>query len=291
MQGLAKFSALAAAAITVGGLSVGIAAAGSAPGSTAVHPAIHGTGGLRPDIRLPRGNRAALSPAGLPIQYSGNWSGYIALPKSGGASTFKQVAASYSVPSVNCGTTPTAFAYQWVGLDGDTNGTVEQDGVGSYCVSGSPTYFAWSEMYPAGVDVQFYLNAGDAVNSSVVYNASTHGYTLALTDLTSRQTFSTTQTCAPATCKRTSAEVITEGYPSGSYGGTSDFGAEHYDSITVTGGAGNPGGLTNSHWVTDESIAQGATSDVTTEPGALYTSTAPASPPQSAFEDLWYSED
>jgi hypothetical protein len=296
MQRMAKFSALAAAAITVGGLSAGVASfsaasAGSTPGSTAVHPVIHGTGGLRPDIRLPRGNRAAVNSGGLPIQYSGNWSGYIALPKSGGASTFKGISASYSVPSVNCGTTPTAFAYQWVGLDGDTDGTVEQDGVGSYCVSGSPTYFAWSEMYPAGVDVQFYLNPGDAINSSVNYTATSHTYTLALTDVTSGQTFSVNETCAPATCKRTSAEVITEGYPSGSYGGTSDFGAEHYDSIAVTSGTGTAGGLTSAHWTTDESIAQGATEDTTTAPGALYSSSAPSSPALSAFEDLWYSED
>src|ERR1700722_2319752 len=291
MQRLVRFSALAAAAVTVGGLSVGAATAGPTPGSTAVHPVIHGTDGLRPDIRLPRGNRPAVSSAGLPIQYSGNWSGYIALPKSGGASTFRAVSASYSVPSVNCGTTPTAFAYQWVGLDGDTNGTVEQDGVGSYCVSGSPTYFAWSEMYPAGVDVQFYLNAGDAVNSSVSYDKTTNDYTLSLTDVTSGQTFTTTQYGAPAACQRTSAEGIPEGSPWGSYGGTSDFGAEHYDSITVTGGSGNANGLINSRWTTDESIAQGATDDVTTAPGSLDSSAAPAAPHSSAFEDIWYSED
>ncbi|HEY1919047.1 MAG TPA: G1 family glutamic endopeptidase [Streptosporangiaceae bacterium] len=285
-----RFSALAAAAVTVGGLSVGVATAGSTPGSTAVHPVIHGTGGLRPDIRLPRGNKPAVSAEGLPIQYSGNWSGYIALPKPHDVKNFRGISASYNVPSANCGVTPTAFAYQWVGLDGDTNGTVEQDGVASYCVSGSPTYFAWSEMYPAGVDVQFYLNPGDAVNSSVNYDPSTQEFTLALTDVTSGQSFSVDEACA-STCPRTSAEAITEGYPSGSYGGTSDFGAEHYDSIRVTGGAGSTSSLTNGRWLTDESIAQGATSDTTTAPGPLYTTTAPKSPLNSAFEDLWYSED
>src|SRR5580693_10450858 len=123
MQGITKLAAFAAAAVTVAGLSAGVATANPSPGSTASHPAIHGTGGLRPDIRLPRNGRAATSPDGLPIQYSGNWSGYIALPKSGRTKTFKYVQADYTVPSVNCGTTPTAFAYQWVGLDGDTDGT------------------------------------------------------------------------------------------------------------------------------------------------------------------------
>ena len=64
---------------------------------------------------------------------------------------------------------------------------------------GSPTYFAWSEMYPAGVQLQFHLNPGDEVTSSVYYDSSTHLYSLDLTDLTSGQTFSVNQACA-ATC-------------------------------------------------------------------------------------------
>ncbi len=292
MQRMAKATAFAAAAIAVVGLSAGVAAAGPGPArsSGTPRPVIHGTGGLRPDIHLSRDGRAATTPQGLPIQYSGNWSGYVALPKSGGATAFKKVSAAYSVPSVNCAATPTAFAYQWVGLDGDTDTTVEQDGISGYCVSGSATYFAWSEMYPAGVDVQFYLNAGDAVTSSVSYSASTGQYTLVLKDVTTGQNFTTTATCA-ATCDNSSAEVITEGYPSGSYGGTSDFGSEHYDTIQVTSSANHKGALTNSEWSTVESIAQGASSDVTTEPGALYSASAPASPHLSAFEDNWYKED
>jgi hypothetical protein len=291
MQGRSSAVALATAAIAVLGLSIGVAAAGPASAGqagSAPRPLVHGT--LRPDIHRSSGGRAAFSPQGLPIQYSGNWSGYIALPQAGGASSFKYVAAHYSVPSVNCTTTNTAFAYQWVGLDGDTDGTVEQDGVGSYCVSGSPTYFAWSEMFPAGVDVQFYLNPGDAITSSVTFTPSTGKYKLTLADVTSGQSFSVIAACA-SSCNNSSAEVITEGYPSGSYGGTSDFGAEHYDSIQVGGNTGAKGGIINSHWAAAESIATGASSDVTTEPGALYSTSAPAAPHMSAFEDDWLSED
>lgn len=286
-----KSAALAIAAVAAVGLSAGSAAASPAAASHATpRLVIHGTGGLRPSIHLPRDGRPAASPEGIPIQYSGNWSGYISLPKSKHAKTFRFVKASYSVPSANCSVTPTAFAYQWVGLDGDTDKTVEQDGVGSYCVSGSPTYFAWSEMYPAGVQVQFYLNPGDAVQSSVYYNTSNGTYTLALTDLTSGQAFSVNSKCA-ATCKNSSAEVITEGYPSSPYGGTVAFGAEHYDSIQVTDDSGQRGGLTSSNWNTDESISVDSSSEVDTEPGALYSAAVPASPALSAFEDLWFRED
>jgi hypothetical protein len=286
-----KSAALAIAAVAAVGLSAGSAAASpAAAGHASPRLVLHGTGGLRPSIHLPRDGRPAASPEGIPIQYSSNWSGYISLPKSKHATAFRFVQASYSVPSVNCTVTPTAFAYQWVGLDGDTDTTVEQDGVAGYCVSGSPTYFAWSEMYPAGVQVQFDLNPGDAVQSSVYYNSSNGTYTLALTDLTSGQAFSVNDKCAK-TCKRASAEVITEGYPSAPYGGTSDFGAEHYDTIQVTDSTGQRGGLTSSNWTTDESISEDSGGHVDTEPGALYSAAVPASPALSAFEDLWFRED
>jgi hypothetical protein len=288
MSRFGKTAAFAVATVAAAGLSIGSATAGTVAGSSVPHPAIHGTGGLRPDIRLPRDGRAAMSPAGLPIQYSGNWSGYIALPKTGKTTAFRYVQADYTVPSVNCAVTPTAFSYQWVGLDGDTDGTVEQDGISGYCVSGSPTYFAWSEMFPAGVAVQFYLNAGDSINSSVFYNTSTHVYSLALTDLTSGQSFNVSATCA-STCNNSSAEVITEGYPSAPYNGTSDFGMEHYDNATVTGSTGHRGALTDATWNTDESIATGA-SGTDTAPGALYTTSAPAAPAMSAFDDQWYHQ-
>lgn len=249
---------------------------------------IHGTGGLRPDIRLPRNGRAAVTPGGMPIQYSGNWSGYIALPKTGKTTSFRYAQASYTVPSVNCSVTPDAFSYQWVGLDGDTSATVEQDGVSGYCYGGSASYFAWAEMYPAGVQVEFYLNPGDSITSNVFYNSSTHVYTLSLRDLTSGQTFSVNDTCA-GTCSNSSAEVITEGYPSSPYNGTSDFGMEHYDNIVVTNSAGHHGGLYDPNWSTDESIAEGA-SGVDTEPGALYSALVPSTPAQSAFDDQWYNQ-
>ena len=288
MRGIGKLAAFATATLTVAGLSASAAAAHPVQGSAGPRPAIHGTGGLRPDIHLSRNGRAAVNPQGIPVDYSGNWSGYLSLPKTKKASAFRYVGANYSVPSVNCGVTPNAFSYQWVGLDGDTDGTVEQDGVSGYCVGGAATYFAWYEMFPAGVSVQFYLNPGDAINSSVYYNSSTRQYQLQLTDLTSGQTFSTLQSCA-SVCSNSSAEVITEGYPSGSYAGTSDFGVEHWDGIAVTDTAGHRGELTDANWNTAELISEGA-SGIDTEPGALYAASAPASPLLSAFADQWIHE-
>jgi Peptidase A4 family len=206
--------------------------------------------------------------------YSSNWAGIAAT-----GDVFKAVSATYSVPSVNCSRTTNAFAYHWVGLDGYGDSTVEQDGVAGYCINGAPTYFAWSEMYPAGVHIQFFLNPGDAIRSSVIYNTATHLFTLALTDVTSSQAFSQSAACA-ATCLRSSAEVISEGYPAGGYGGTADYGIENYEGITLTDNAGNSGGFTSPHWGYTTIIQRGASIDA--EPSAVYGG--------QAFSNTWLAE-
>lgn len=83
----------------------------------------------------------------LPTQTSNNWSGYV-IP--GAAGTDNQVNGLFTVPTVSCGEAATADAF-WVGLDGDGDLTVEQDGVDVICPGddGPADYFAWVENYPA----------------------------------------------------------------------------------------------------------------------------------------------
>src|SRR5262245_7033344 len=57
---------------------------------------------------------------------SSNWSGYAV---TGGRYT--SVSASWTEPSVSC--SGTAYSSFWVGLDGDTSGTVEQTGTDADC--------------------------------------------------------------------------------------------------------------------------------------------------------------
>jgi hypothetical protein len=230
-----------------------------------------------------RGDAGSVPKGKIPVQHSSNWSGYIALPSSK-TKKFTYVNANFSVPSVNCSVTSYAFSYHWVGLDGDTDGTVEQDGVGSFCVSGSPTYFAWSEMYPASPVIQFYLNPGDAVEAIAEYSGG--NYFLALTDLTSTQNFDVESACA-STCNRSSAEAITEGYPSSPYNGTADFGQEHYDTVVIGNGK-TYGGIANPNWTDAESIAGGA-SGTDTQPGNLSTTTGKHAQ-SSAFVITWYHQ-
>jgi hypothetical protein len=250
--------------------------------NAAARPVTKGT--LRPAIHLSHG--PVESPQGIPIDYSGNWSGYVALPKTGKTTGFEYVSAAYNVPSVNCSVTNYAFSYHWVGLDGWSDSTVEQDGIGSFCVDGTPDYFAWYETYPQGVTEEFSVDPGDAITSSVTYDGS-DDYTMSLTDQTTGQDFDTEVACGASSCDNSSAEVITEGYTSSPYAGTADFGEQHYESATVENTSGTLGGLTSGSWSTVESIALGSsTDDIDTEPGPLFKASG-----ESAFPLTWYRED
>ena len=191
------------------------------------------------------------------------------------------------MPSVNCSKTGSsdAFAYHWTGLDGQTDSTVEEDGVADFCDGGSPEYYAWYEMYPAAFTEEFAVNPGDAITSSVTYSASTGKYTLKLTDQDTSQSFNVLEACA-ATCDNSSAEVITEGYPGGSWVGTADFAEEYYDAIEAGDAAGVTGSLTDSAWSTIESEAYGPTSGKPmTVPGQIYQGTTLS---RSAFNIIWH---
>jgi hypothetical protein len=137
-----------------------------------------------------------------------NWSGYA--DSSSTANTFSAVSATWAQPATSC--TPeqelTAF---WVGLDGYSDSTVEQDGTLDYCFEGQAYYYSWWEMYPGNsVTVGSTVRPGDLISASVTNSGTS--YTLSLTDFNNpSNSFSTTQSCLPAgTCLNESAEWIAE---------------------------------------------------------------------------------
>ena len=136
-----------------------------------------------------------------------NWSGYADYATASG--TFTKVSASWTAPSVKC-TAEDTIVSNWVGLDGYSDATVEQDGTIGWCYEDVPTYFTWYEMYPAGtVEVGTTLAPGDKITASVTRSGT--AYTLAVTDAThTANSFSQSETCALTTCTDTSAEWITE---------------------------------------------------------------------------------
>jgi hypothetical protein len=239
----------------------------------------------RPLMRVTGGSPSAAGPQGIAVTYSSNWSGYAALPKSAG-DTFVSIVGDYTVPSVVCATTPDTFSYHWIGLDGWADQTVEQDGIAGDCQGTTAHYAAWFEMYPANFRFAFPVKPGDAVESAVHYLGKSK-YELSLKDVTTGKGFDVVRTCPVSACENSSAEAITEAYYFNKrYAGTSDFGDEHYEDVTVTDSAGNVGGLSDPMaWKTGEGIALGEYGDVDTTPGPL--ATAHGLGASSAFSVFW----
>jgi hypothetical protein len=137
---------------------------------------------------------------------SANWSGYEA-DESG--TKYTMVTGSWIVPPASCPGAGAYYSSDWVGIDGATSSTVEQDGTESDCASGSPSYYAWWEFYPAATQVigGDTVLPGDSMTASVSVSGST--WTLGLQDSTQGWTFSINQTPAQAP-DESSAEWIVE---------------------------------------------------------------------------------
>jgi hypothetical protein len=138
-----------------------------------------------------------------------------------------EVKGSWVVPRITGSTATTCPDVQrtwdsnsiWIGIDGFTNGYVEQTGTSSDCFYGQPSYYAWYELYPAGsVPIPYTVNPGDVMTAEVSYVPSTGLFTTTITDVTGHWTFTSspstncvsgtwpTGVCAPAD----SAEWIDE---------------------------------------------------------------------------------
>jgi hypothetical protein len=143
---------------------------------------------------------------------STNWSGYADTGKG-----FSKVSASWTEPTPNCSTGGLmSLAAFWVGIDGYSSDSVEQDGTLIECILGGTYEYTWWELYPQN-DVQVVgetLAAGDKITATVTRRGTS--YTLSIKDSThTADSFSTTQTYSGAA--DSSAEWIAEA-PSGSFG-------------------------------------------------------------------------
>jgi len=148
---------------------------------------------------------------GLTQVSSTNWSGY-----ADTGSGFSSVSATWKEPTPSCSGRSTALAAFWVGIDGYTSSSVEQDGTLIECYQGGTYQFSWWEIYPVN-SVQVVgesVAAGDSITATVTRSGTS--YKLSVTDSThSANSFSTTQTYSGAA--NSSAEWIAEA-PSGSTG-------------------------------------------------------------------------
>jgi Peptidase A4 family len=203
MRRFRTFLAGGSAALLSAGLVLGgSAAAAAAPQHPSAVPPPTG-------VSIIPGQRVAGS--GLTqVRYT-NWSGYA---DSGSSEDYSKVSSSWTEPKITCN--PAISGYQWtvfwVGIDGFSNGTVEQDGSEAYCKGGQgPFYGTWWEHYPVN-DIQTVgttVKAGDKIIASVVRSGTK--YTVKITDATTPgNSFTHSFTCSSSACADTSAEWIAE---------------------------------------------------------------------------------
>jgi Peptidase A4 family len=133
---------------------------------------------------------------------SSNWSGYADVDE-----TFSSVAGTWTEPSTTC-TSTEALAAFWVGIDGYSSDSVEQDGTLVECYGSRAYQYSWWEMYPTN-DIQVVgesVASGDHITGTVTRSGTS--YKLTVTDSThTANSFSTTQTGSDA---NSSAEWIAE---------------------------------------------------------------------------------
>jgi hypothetical protein len=201
---------------------------------------------------------------------STNWSGY-----ADTADTYNSVAASWTEPAVNCGSSASggggilggllggnglgnllgpggSAAAFWVGLDGYASSSVEQLGTDSDCNGGTPVYYAWWEMYPNPSQVlssAYPVHAGDQITAWVASNSAGTQFYLAEKDSTAGWSFSTTQT-AKSAFARSSAEVVAEAPSSCNLLFCSEvplpnFGQVNFSNANLIDNSGNNGSLSS----------------------------------------------
>jgi hypothetical protein len=209
------------------------------------------------------------------LTYSSNWSGYAVTT---GADAVSQVAGSWTVPSVSRNVS--GYSSAWVGIDGFNSSSVEQIGTDSDYVNGTAHYYAWYEMYPSGsVNLGLTIRPGDTISASVNYTGLNQ-FTLSITDVSTGNSFSTTQASSQA--QRSSAEWIQEA-PSSTFG---VLPLANFSTINFSGANANVSGTTgpaNNSW-SGSTLYQ---IDMATRNGALKATTSPltdsGSPSTSSF--------
>jgi len=172
---------------------------------------------------------------GLNQVQSTNWSGYADDNSKG--NTYSTVTGNWAEPAVSCSSRTTQYAAFWVGIDGYTSNSVEQDGTLAECYHGKAYYYSWWEMYPTNSiqTVGTTVSPRDSIKASVVRSGTS--YTLSVTDSTHpANNFTTTQTCS--NCANSSAEWIAEAPSSSSKVlPLADFGTWSESGATVKSGS------------------------------------------------------
>lgn len=238
-----------------------------------------------------------------------NWSGYAAEtnitdPASGAVTG---VSGSWVVPAVTGSGRTDTYSSAWVGIDGDSDDTVEQIGTEQDWTPRGAVYYAWFEMYPQGSYeiANFPIAPGNVISAKVTYvgettstggrgggfsarfspffpgSVTTQTFQLTITNVTKNKTYTVPVQYSTITgAERSSAEWIVEA-PSSYYGvlPMADFGTVSFAKCEATIN-GTTGPIDDGSW---QNEAIEASNDGTTS-----TPSGPTDGPNgSAFSITW----
>jgi Peptidase A4 family len=105
---------------------------------------------------------------------NGYWSGYAATA----AAPYSSASATWQIPNITYGGQAGASGFNdvstWVGIGGYFDSTLIQLGTGGYVYSyGSPEYYAWYELIPAGTRaIPYIVKPGDNITASLKCTAA-----------------------------------------------------------------------------------------------------------------------
>ncbi len=211
---------------------------------------------------------------------STNWSGYavetnLSTPQSYAVT---DVIGTWTVPQVTSSSTNT-YSSVWVGIDGYSDGTVEQLGTEQDWVNGQPRYYAWIEMYPKlPSTINYPIAYGDTITAEVTYTGNNQ-FVLSMTDTPATGAAWTFSTKARAKAQRQSAEWIVEAPWSGGVLPLANFG-----TVKVTGAQATlntaTGAINNPAWQNDPITMETSSGVLKAVPSAL-------SPDGSSFTVTW----
>ena len=199
-----------------------------------------------------------------------NWSGYAAETSltSPASQVVTDVKGQWVVPKVTGSYFRRAYSSVWVGIDGYSSSTVEQIGTEQDWTGFGTSYYAWYEMYPAGMVNVGRVYPGDAMTAEVS-SPSAGTFVLTITDTTTAHHFTFTITKTLSSALRSSAEWVAEA-PSSSSGvlPLANFGTMTFSGAQATIN-GHTGTISDASWQNDliTMVTSGGT--VKAAPGSL----------------------
>jgi peptidase A4-like protein len=188
-----------------------------------------------------------------------NWAGYA---ESSSTGSVTQVTGAWTEPAVTCPTRGTSLAAFWIGIDGYSSSTVEQDGTLAQCSHGTASYYVWWETYPANAVQTFAtIHSGASFNATVTFNSGNGNFIMSITDKTTSTTW--TKVSKNSGASENSAECIAE-RPAGASNASglyalAKFGTVSFSSCgaTVSGTTGGIGTFSTVYEITMVNYSSG----------------------------------